>query len=115
MIVPSGKSGSDLPCARLGPSAAGLPKIHFWRDKQMREVDFFIPRDRDAVDAIECKWPPAVFEMRGLAAFRENYPKGKNYVVRPLNGPGYERTQAGLRISGVSPKKLRLGFRSAKT
>ena len=51
--------------------AAGLPKIHFWRDKQQREVDFIVPRKRDTVDAIECKWKPQAFETRGLAAFRE--------------------------------------------
>ena len=87
--------------------AAGAPKIHFWRDKQQREVDFVVPHGRDAVDAIECKWNPEVFETRGRAAFREQYPKGKNYVVSPLNGPSYERVQGGLKISIVSPGELR--------
>jgi predicted AAA+ superfamily ATPase len=87
--------------------AAGAPKIHFWRDKQQREVDFVVPHGRDAVDAIECKWNPEAFETRGLAAFREQYPKGKNYVVSPLNGPAYERVQGGLKISIVSPGELR--------
>lgn len=88
--------------------AAGLPKIHFWRDKQQREVDFVVPRGRDTVDAVECKWKPDAFETRGLAAFREQYPKGKNCVVSPLNGPAYERMQDGLKVSIVSPKELRL-------
>jgi len=87
--------------------AAGAPKIHFWRDKQQREVDFVMPHGRDAVDAIECKWNPEAFETRGLAAFREQYPKGKNYAVSPLNGPAYERVQGGLKISIVSPGELR--------
>jgi uncharacterized protein len=87
--------------------AAGQPKIHFWRDKQHREVDFVLPRGRDAADAIECKWKPDAFETRGLAAFREQYPKGKNYVVSPLNGPAYERIRDGLKISIVSPRELR--------
>jgi predicted AAA+ superfamily ATPase len=87
--------------------AAGVPKIHFWRDKQQREVDFVVPHGRDAVDAIECKWNPETFETRGLAAFRGQYPKGKNYVVSPLNGPSYERVQGGLKISIVSPGELR--------
>jgi hypothetical protein len=90
--------------------AAGLPKIHFWRDKQQREVDFVAPRSRDAVDAIECKWQPQAFTTRGLAAFRENYPKGKNYVVSPLTTPGYQRVQDGLKISIVSPRELRLAL-----
>ena len=58
--------------------AAGLPKIQFWRDKQEREVDFVVAHNRDTIDAIECKWNPEAFESRGLAAFREQYPKGKN-------------------------------------
>jgi len=87
--------------------AAGVPKIHFWRDKQQREVDFVVPRGRDAIDVIECKWQPEAFETRGLAVFREHYPKGRNFVVSPRSGPGYERVQAGLKISVVSPSELR--------
>jgi hypothetical protein len=90
--------------------AAGLPKIHFWRDKQQREVDFVVPRERDTVDAIECKWNPQAFESRGLAAFREQYPKGNNFVVSPLTSPSYERVQDGLNISFVSPGELRLAM-----
>ena len=87
--------------------AAGIPKIHFWRDKQQREVDFVIPSGRDKVDAIECKWKPEALEMRGLKAFRNQYPNGKNYVVSPLNGPAYERSQGGLKVVFVSPTELR--------
>lgn len=89
------------------PFAAGLPKIHFWRDKQHREVDFVVPRGRDAVDAIECKWKPDAFEARGLAAFRALYPKGRNYVVSPLSGPSHERSEDGHRLVFVSPGELR--------
>jgi hypothetical protein len=87
--------------------AAALPKIHFWRDKQHREVDFVAPRGRDAVDVMECKWKPEAFETRGLAAFRAHYPNGKNYVVSPLTGPAYDRVQDGFKISVVSPGELR--------
>ena len=90
--------------------ATGLPKIHFWRDKQQREVDFVVPRSRDAVDAIECRWTPEAFETRGVEAFRERYPKGKNYVVSPLSGPAYERLQDGLKLAFVSPGQLRQAF-----
>jgi predicted AAA+ superfamily ATPase len=87
--------------------AAGVPKIHFWRDKQQREVDFVVPRGREAVDAIECKWKPEAFDKRGLKAFREQYPKGMNYVLCPLSGPAYERDQNGLKIAYISPGDLR--------
>ena len=91
--------------------ASGTPKIHFWRDKQQREVDFVIPRSRDTVDAIECKWTAEAFETRGLAAFRSDYPKGKNYLVSPLNGPAYERIVDGMKVSFVSPGELRTNFK----
>ena len=58
-------------------------------------------RGREAADAIECEWKPESFETRGLAAFRAQYPKGKNYVVSQLPGPAYERVQNGLKISIV--------------
>jgi predicted AAA+ superfamily ATPase len=87
--------------------AAGVSKIHFWRDKQQREVDFVVPRGRDAVDGIECKWKPEAFEARGLGAFRQHYPQGRNYVVCPLSGPGYERVQDSLKVAFVSPGELR--------
>lgn len=73
-------------------------------------MDFVIPRTRDAVDAIECKWNPEAVEMRGLKAFRAHYPKGRNYVVSPLNGPAFERVQAGMKITVLSPRELRLEF-----
>ncbi len=87
--------------------AAGLPKIHFWRDKAGREVDFIIPRGRGAVDAIECKMNPAAFEVRGLEALRRVYPSGDNYVVCPLAGSGYQRVQDGYKLTFLSPTELR--------
>ncbi len=91
--------------------AAGLPRIHFWRDKQQREVDFIVPRGRDTVDAIECKWKADAFETRGLAEFRAQYPKGENYVVCPLSGLAYERMQHGHKLAFVSPGELRRRIR----
>lgn len=92
--------------------AAGLPRIHFWRDKQQREVDFVVPRGRDAVDAIECKWRPDEFTTRGLSAFRANYPKGRNFVVGPIEGRSYQRRQDDFELSVVSPADLRLAFQA---
>ncbi len=87
--------------------AAGVPRVQFWRDKQQREVGFVVPRGREAVDAIECKWQPQSFEARGLAAFRSLYPNGRNFVVSPLSGPAYDRTVSGLEVSFLSPGDLR--------
>jgi predicted AAA+ superfamily ATPase len=90
--------------------ASGCPRIHFWRDKQQREVDFVLPRGREAVDAIECKWTAEALDPRGLKAFRERYPKGRNYVVSPLTGPGFERVREGIKCGFVSPAELRLAI-----
>jgi predicted AAA+ superfamily ATPase len=90
-----------------------LAKIHFWRDKQQREVDFVLPRSRGTVDAIECKWNPAAFEPRGLAAFRENYPRGRNYVVSPQVTAAYTRQAGGLEIRYIPISRLRTEFASA--
>ncbi|MBZ0153874.1 MAG: DUF4143 domain-containing protein [Planctomycetes bacterium] len=90
--------------------AAELPKLHFWRDKQQREVDFVVPRGRQAVDAIECKWRPQGFGTRGLAAFRANYPKGRNFVVAPIVGKPYPSSQDGLEWTVLSPTELRQEF-----
>lgn len=86
----------------------GVPRICYWRDKQQREVDFVLPRSRDAVDAIECKWQAAEFMPRGLQAFRETYPKGANFVVTPSGSKTpYERTIGALRVKFLSLDALR--------
>ena len=83
--------------------AAGEAAIHYWRDKQHREVDFVLPRGRRGVDAVECKWNPKSFEPRGLLAFRERYPQGRNFVLCPTEGEPYEKTVAGLEVRFLSP------------
>lgn len=55
--------------------------IHYWRDKQHREVDFVIPGRGGEVHAVECKWRASAFDPRGLAAFRASYPKGASWVI----------------------------------
>ena len=76
------------------------------RDKQQCEVDFVLPRRRDKVDAIECKWRADKFETRGLRAFRAIYPQGKNFVVAPIEGAPYARAVDRLQVSFVSPVDL---------
>ena len=84
-----------------------VPKVHFWRDKQQREVDFVLPRGREAVDAIECKWNTDHFEARGLAAFRENYARGRNFVVSPQVTAGYARRFGNLEVRFAPIAELR--------
>lgn len=87
--------------------AADLPKIHFWRDKQQNEVDFVVPRGRAAVDAIECKWRPEEIATHGLAVFRASYPRGRNFVVSPIEGESYTKTVNGLELTVIAPRELR--------
>ena len=87
--------------------AADVPRICYWRDKQQREIDFVVPRGRDAADAIECKWTSDEFTPRGLVAFRDSYPKGRNLVVTPSLAKPYERTVGGLRVTFLAPAALR--------
>jgi predicted AAA+ superfamily ATPase len=84
-----------------------LPRIAYWRDKQQREVDFVVPRGRTSVDALECKWKADAFEPRGLAAFRANYPQGRNYVVSPQTTAAYTRKIAGLEVIFLPVTDLR--------
>lgn len=61
---------------------------------------------RKGVDTIECKWNAKAFEPRGLVAFREHYPTGRDYVVCPLDGKPYQRTVAGREVTFLSPADL---------
>jgi uncharacterized protein len=89
--------------------AAGNVRVQFWRDKQQREVDFVVPRNRGSVDAIECKWNAAAFDPAGLRVFRSQYPHGRNFVVSPGDGgEPFHRRVAGLDVVFVSPAALRI-------
>ena len=79
--------------------ATGLPKIHFWRDKQQREVDFVVPRSRDVVDAIECKWDAARFDPKSFQVFRALHPTGKNLVVATNVPTPHTRKIGGLTVT----------------
>ncbi len=87
---------------------ARLPddSIHYWRDKQGREVDFVLPRNRGVVDAIECKWNPSAFDSKALRAFRSAYPTGQNYLVTPSGGTAYQRREGDLKITVCGPADI---------
>ncbi len=91
----------------------GLRAIHFWRDKSQREVDFVVPRQRDAVDAIECKWSPSGFQSPGLKAFREIHPAGRNFLVVPEPGKAgapWETSSGGHTVTVVGLEGLRYHY-----
>jgi predicted AAA+ superfamily ATPase len=80
--------------------------VQYWRDSMGREIDFVVARNRDEVDAIECKWDPGQFDPSALATFRAYYPGGRNYLACPLSGPGYTKDYAGLTVRVCNPGGL---------
>jgi predicted AAA+ superfamily ATPase len=78
----------------------------YWRDKREREIDFVIPRNRDSVDAIECKWNPDAFDPEALLAFRTIHPAGRNFLVCPGSTPAHVRSIKGLKIYVVAPTDI---------
>jgi predicted AAA+ superfamily ATPase len=80
-------------------------RIHYWRDKQQREVDFVVPSQRGAVHAIECKWSVSGFETKGLAAFRGTHPKGRNVLVVPGESTR-TRTYGDLTVTITTAEEL---------
>ncbi|MFH1865748.1 MAG: ATP-binding protein [Candidatus Eisenbacteria bacterium] len=77
----------------------GHRDIFYWRDKQQREVDFVIPGAGGSCCAVECKWNADRLSVRGLKAFRGNYPEGKNCIISPQLGDAYTRNVDGLELT----------------
>ena len=78
----------------------------YWRDKQGREIDFVVPRQRGAVDAIECKWDPRAFDPAALRVFRSYYPDGRNYLVTPSAEQSYLTRHGDLEVRVATPTDL---------
>ncbi|MDA1306287.1 MAG: DUF4143 domain-containing protein, partial [Acidobacteria bacterium] len=87
---------------------ARLPgdRIHYWRDKLGREVDMVIPRGRQDVDAIECKWEPAHFDAAALRVFRAAHPRGRNFVITPGATTPYQKRYGDLVVTIGTPDAL---------
>jgi hypothetical protein len=78
-------------------------KIQYWRDANGREIDFVMVRNREEVDAIECKWDPVQFDPEAIKLFRSYYPGGNNYVLSPLTIQGYPKKVSGLDVYVCNP------------
>jgi predicted AAA+ superfamily ATPase len=61
-----------------------LRAIHYWRDKQQREIDFVIEQPQHRVDTVEAKIKPDAFDPAHLRVFRSFYPAGDNYLLCPV-------------------------------
>ena len=71
----------------------------YWRDKGGHEVDFVLARARGEVDAIECTWDPRTFDASALEIFRSHYPKGRNHLMTPHDGPAYVKRVRKLEMT----------------
>jgi predicted AAA+ superfamily ATPase len=80
--------------------------VRYWRDKSGREIDFVLPRKRDEVDVIECKWDPAAFDSAALETFRSYYPKGQGYLVSPSGSPAYSKRCGACEVRVCTPSEL---------
>ena len=80
--------------------------VHYWRDKQDREVDFILAHRRDEVDAIECKWNSDSFDSTALKRFRQFHPKGRNFLVTPSATPAYVKRFGELEAKVCTPADL---------
>ncbi len=80
----------------------------YWRDKQGREIDFVMPRQRDEVDVIECKWSSSAFDGAALSVFRSYYPKGRNYLLTPSTAPSHVKRFGAHEVMVCNPSGLQL-------
>jgi predicted AAA+ superfamily ATPase len=82
--------------------------IHYWRDKNGREVDF-VREGRDGkADAYEAKINPDSFSTASLSAFRSRYPDGNNYLVCPYVKEPYTFMMNGFAVHVCSTTHLPL-------
>jgi predicted AAA+ superfamily ATPase len=81
--------------------------VNYWRDKLGNEVDFVLPRRRDEVDTIECKWNPDAFDPAALKVFRTHYPEGHNYIITPSGQPTRTRMYGDIKVTICTPSDLK--------
>lgn len=81
-------------------------RLHYWRDKSGREVDFVIKGGRRQADAIESKINPDRFDSAHLTVFRSIYPEGRNYVVSPNIKSSYQRRYGKLQVRFISVNQI---------
>ncbi len=71
--------------------AAERHDVRYWRDKAGHEVDFVLQDRSGPPAAVECKWSADAFDPRGIRAFRNRHPGGKNYCVAADVGRPFHR------------------------
>jgi hypothetical protein len=93
----------------------GAGPIRYWRSKHGNEIDFVLTARGRPPAVIECKWSAAEFDPMNLAAFRDRYPQGPNYVVSADTRSPYSRRYRGLPVQFVSlPALIKAFLRSER-
>jgi uncharacterized protein len=87
--------------AHPGPRA-----IHYWRDKDRREIDFVLARNPKAPTAIEAKWNVEAFDATNLKAFRARYPEGQNLLVAKNVTRAYTKRFGDIPVRCVTLRHL---------
>ena len=80
--------------------------VHYWRDKQHREVDFILVPRGGAPIAIECKWNSDGFDAGNLKAFRSLHPEGKNLLVAQDARRASKRKYGDLQVKVIGVQDL---------
>lgn len=82
-------------------------KVFYWRDKQKHEIDFiFLKQRSQSPIAIECKWSSKQFDPANLKIFRQQYPKGENFVVTEDITTSYQKTFGNCQVIFIGLKEL---------
>ena len=97
-----------------------LDKVHYWKDKSNKEIDFIVRTKRDQHQVIECKIDVDRFTGKTFANFRELYPNGVNFVVSPKLLRPYRARIDGLEIvfcdgANLSDIASQFGLTSSET
>lgn len=81
-------------------------RLHYWRDKSGRELDFVVRKGAREFAVYECKHDPDGFEADSLAAFRAAYPGGPNFVASPAIKAQYRRRMKGMEVVFIPPEEI---------
>ncbi|MFH1283772.1 MAG: AAA family ATPase [bacterium] len=89
-------------------------QILYWRDKRDHEIDYILRSKTKGTIAIECKWSSHSFSWKNLESFRQQYPKGLNYVVSQDIDEPYSRTVNKNTAHFVNPNDLITQLKKSK-
>lgn len=80
--------------------------LHYWRDKNQREIDFIIKQPGGCVDTIEAKISPDRCDGKALRAFRALYPNGRNFIACPHIQQPYTIRRGELTLHVTNPSAI---------